>query len=498
MQKTQIQKDHRISSSSSGKYMLWLFIGVVVISVVSLVSSAFGFERSFAVTLLDSINRSETVYFDYGKYELKEETYFLVDKIAEFMKEDSTLKLQITGHTDDRGSEEFNLELSMKRANAVRDYLISKGVSAENISVAAKGKNEPVNGNSDNNQRALNRRVEFSLVSIGTNKVKEAPSNTLQRRSYADGTLIDQSVNSHVKINSREEISAEVLVRDSAGVPVDSLKENDISAVLKWDSEGQMDSTEGTPRLIPINDKKKIAFSLTMDYSGSMYGVDDYDMHTPKSDKIIEMEKSVKQFINLMDDNMFCKIIKFGEKVLPPLRFTKSKSVLLSALENNSYPMGGTALYSSIYTALCDTTFQSNPVVMKTIIAFTDGMENSSVKVTLDSIYRRSMMTNTKVFTVGLYKDVGEYKPNETELARRRVDMLQIALRTGGFFYPADDETKLKEIYANIFKQVLSSYNISILWNSSKLPPKGTQVMAELRINVKGITKVVYKSYVME
>lgn len=121
--------------------------------------------------------------------------------------------------------------------------------------------------------------------------------------------------------------------------------------------------TEGKPRLIPINDKKKIAFTLTLDYSGSMFGVDDYNMNTPKSEKIKAMESSVELFIEQLKNNMYCKIIKFGDD-LPPLKFTKSKNVLLSSLENNSYPMGGTALYLIYLSALSDTTFQSNPTVM--------------------------------------------------------------------------------------------------------------------------------------
>ena len=210
------------------------------------------------------------------------------------------------------------------------------------------------------------------------------------------------------------------------------------------------------------------------------------------------MEKGIKHFITILGTNMYCKIIKFGERVLPPLRYTKSKDVLYRALEDNSYPMGGTALYSSIFIALSDTMFQSNPTVMKTVIAFTDGMENSSVKVTIDSIYRKSAATNTKIFTIGLYNDVGTYKPNEEELKRRKTDMLSIARNSGGFFYQANEPGELKMIYANIMDQVLKSYSISIVWNSENLPPKGTQVKAELKINVKGTTRIIYRNYIME
>ncbi|HMT13069.1 MAG TPA: OmpA family protein, partial [Ignavibacteria bacterium] len=274
--------------------------------------------------LLDSINSSEVVYFDYGSYQLKEEVFPLLDKAAGMMKSEDGLKLYITGYTDDRGSEGFNLELSLNRANAVKDYLIAKGVNSGNINVSAMGKNEPVNSNSNDEERALNRRVIFSFTDPSKNRGNYAFDKFPGRRFYAESPLKIEYVNSQIKVNSRNEITADLSIRDSAGQPVDSIVAEDISATLRWEQNGIMDSTEGLPRLIPINDKKKIAFTLTMDYSGSMYGVDYYDQNTPKSDKIIAMEKSVQLFIDQLGSNMFCKIIKFGKDVLPPLRFTKS------------------------------------------------------------------------------------------------------------------------------------------------------------------------------
>jgi outer membrane protein OmpA-like peptidoglycan-associated protein len=479
------------------RYLLWLFVAVIIISIFSLITTAYSKGHNMQV-LLDSINSCNTVYFDYGKSALKEVALDVIDKIADEMKNNGNTGLFITGYTDDRGSEPFNNILSLERANAVKEYLISKGIKAECLIVKAMGKSDPLNDNATEEERAANRRVVFSYTDPERNTGKYAIDNFPDRRFYAEPTLKNEYVNSSFRVRSREELTADLSIRDSAGQPVDSVKAEDITAVLRWDNNGATDSAEGTPRLIPINDKKKIAFTLTMDYSGSMYGVETREKDIPKSDKIIAMEKSVELFIKQLGNNMYCKIIKFGEKVLPPLRFTKSKEVLLSALENNSFPMGGTALYSSIYIAMGDTAFQSNPTVMKTVIAFTDGMENSSVKVTLDSIYRRSSATSTKIFTIGLYNDVGTYKPNDDELRKRKVDMLSIAQNTGGFFYPANDPGELKRIYANILDQVLKSYSVSIVWNSSKLPPKGTQVKAELKINVKGTVRVMYKSYIME
>lgn len=477
---------------------LHLILTLLALLIISAADSSVYSSNNSPDILLDSINTAQTIYFEYGKSALMPEVFPILERIALEMEKDEQLILNIRGYTDDKGSDNFNFDLSLRRAEAVKSYLVSIGIKGNRITTTALGEKEPVNENNTEEERLLNRRVVFSYSGSSKNTGRSAIDKFPHRRLYAEGTLANDKVNSMFTVISRNEIRADISIRDSAGNPVDSVRTENISAVLKWDSEGKFDSTEGSPRLIPINNRKKIAFSLTMDYSGSMYGVDDYNMNTPKSDKIIAMEKGIELFIDQMGSNMFCKLIKFGDKVLPPLRFTKSKDVLYSSLENNSYPMGGTALYSSIYTALSDTTFQSNPTVMKAVIAFTDGMENSSVRVTLDSIYRKSNLTGTKIFTIGLFSKVGEYTPNEDELMRRKSDMVNIAQKTGGFFYLADNPGKLKNIYASILDQVLKSYSISIIWNQEKLPPKGTQVKAELKINVNGAIRVVYKNYIME
>ncbi|MBP9096630.1 MAG: OmpA family protein, partial [Ignavibacteria bacterium] len=293
----QMQKKQQKGTHDAGRYLLWLFIAVVIISIVSLVTTAYCTEETSRL-LLDSINNSEVIYFDYGSCQLKEEAYPVLDKAAKMMNDEGALKLYITGYTDDRGSEGFNLELSLNRANAVNDYLITKGVNGENVIVSAMGKNEPVNGNSNDEERALNRRVIFSFTDPLNNTGKHAIDKFPGRRFYAEASLKTEYVNSLIKVNSRNEITADLSIRDSAGQPVDSIEADDISAILRWEYEGVLDSTEGAPRLIPINDKKKIAFTLTMDYSGSMYGVDSTGRDIPKSDKITAMERSVQLFID--------------------------------------------------------------------------------------------------------------------------------------------------------------------------------------------------------
>ncbi len=68
------------------------------------------------------------------------------------------------GHTDNTGSEKFDLKLSQYRAQTMKDYLVNKGIAASRISVEGKGMKEPLNDNSTDAKRALNRRVELTIT----------------------------------------------------------------------------------------------------------------------------------------------------------------------------------------------------------------------------------------------------------------------------------------------------------------------------------------------
>lgn len=107
-----IQKSTFDDSSEPGSVFGILMLTFVLLAVIILTSLSNTETKYFK--LLDSLNTAELVYFDFGSFELKPESYELLDKLAEEMKLDPELKVQITGHTDDIGSEDFNLELSLK------------------------------------------------------------------------------------------------------------------------------------------------------------------------------------------------------------------------------------------------------------------------------------------------------------------------------------------------------------------------------------------------
>jgi outer membrane protein OmpA-like peptidoglycan-associated protein len=75
------------------------------------------------------------------------------------------VKLEISGHTDNVGKAEYNLELSQKRADAVRDYLVGKGIAADRLTSVGYGMDKPITSNKTKADKAQNRRTEFQLIS---------------------------------------------------------------------------------------------------------------------------------------------------------------------------------------------------------------------------------------------------------------------------------------------------------------------------------------------
>ena len=108
--------------------------------------------------------RLNNIFFDFGKADLRPESFAELNKVAELMTENSKMEIEISGHTDNVGSDEVNLELSDDRAHAVRNYLVSKKVNASRISAKGYGKNKPIASNETEEGQQQNRRVEFTIL----------------------------------------------------------------------------------------------------------------------------------------------------------------------------------------------------------------------------------------------------------------------------------------------------------------------------------------------
>jgi outer membrane protein OmpA-like peptidoglycan-associated protein len=106
---------------------------------------------------------ANNIYFATGKYVLLSKSFKGLDEVAKILKENSQLNLAIDGHTDNQGTEASNQTLSENRANAVKKYLVKKGVDASRLVVTGHGESEPIADNKTPAGRQKNRRVELKL-----------------------------------------------------------------------------------------------------------------------------------------------------------------------------------------------------------------------------------------------------------------------------------------------------------------------------------------------
>ncbi|WP_222909034.1 OmpA family protein [Pseudomonas sp. DNDY-54] len=127
-------------------------------------------ERGTLVTFGD-------VLFDLDKAELKPAGMRDVQKLADFLNENPERKVMVEGYTDSTGSDSYNLQLSERRAEAVRRALTRAGVDAQRIQTVGYGEEYPVASNNSPSSRAMNRRVE---VTISNNNQRVAPRSSME------------------------------------------------------------------------------------------------------------------------------------------------------------------------------------------------------------------------------------------------------------------------------------------------------------------------------
>ncbi len=104
------------------------------------------------------------IYFDFDKYDLKPESYIELDRLYKFLSTNPGIKLQISAHTDSKGTEEYNMGLSQRRAESVVTYLLGRGIDPDRLIAKGYGETQPVADNSTDEGRALNRRCEMKIV----------------------------------------------------------------------------------------------------------------------------------------------------------------------------------------------------------------------------------------------------------------------------------------------------------------------------------------------
>lgn len=105
----------------------------------------------------------DVINFDFNKATIKRESYPYLQRLAKTLTR-TNAKVEVKGHTDNVGSDEYNMDLSKKRAKAVHDYLVRLGVNPNNLSYSYYGYRQPLTDNDTEEGRTMNRRVEFEFL----------------------------------------------------------------------------------------------------------------------------------------------------------------------------------------------------------------------------------------------------------------------------------------------------------------------------------------------
>jgi outer membrane protein OmpA-like peptidoglycan-associated protein len=104
------------------------------------------------------------VYFDHDKDELKEKFEAYLKQMARIVNSHSDLRIKIIGHTDSNGTDDYNVDLSERRAERVRKFLMDANVPADKIVIEYRGERDPATSNATLQGKALNRRVDFEFI----------------------------------------------------------------------------------------------------------------------------------------------------------------------------------------------------------------------------------------------------------------------------------------------------------------------------------------------
>jgi outer membrane protein OmpA-like peptidoglycan-associated protein len=109
------------------------------------------------------MEKADNVYFELGKDVIQNNYSDALNQVAELMKKNSNYTLEIEGHTDNTGDTAKNMDLSQRRANTIKKYLVTKGIDEKRITSTGFGDTRPLVTNDSEENKAKNRRVEFKV-----------------------------------------------------------------------------------------------------------------------------------------------------------------------------------------------------------------------------------------------------------------------------------------------------------------------------------------------
>ncbi len=197
------------------------------------------------------------VYFDFDKSDIKSEYTKNLNDLAEYMKDNPGAKIEIGGHTDYVGTDEYNMVLSGRRAMSVKNYLVDRGVKQDKVEIKKYGESAPIASNSSSSTRKYNRRIEFKVLEQGSEKYLKVVSETNISKS-ADAGNATASGEKVYRVQLFA-LSKEKNV-DSFGVP--NLKVREVNGVYKYYLGDFSSKSEANGILASLKDKYPEAIVL--------------------------------------------------------------------------------------------------------------------------------------------------------------------------------------------------------------------------------------------
>ncbi|HRK60545.1 MAG TPA: OmpA family protein, partial [Candidatus Kapabacteria bacterium] len=125
---------------------------------------------TFTLLSLESIKRGaksviiENIFFDFDSYTIQPTSFPELQRLIQLLQKEKELAIEIGGHTDEQGSNSYNLQLSKQRAMAVKEYLIAQGIEKERLTIRGYGKQKPLSTAKNQEKQSINRRVEFTVL----------------------------------------------------------------------------------------------------------------------------------------------------------------------------------------------------------------------------------------------------------------------------------------------------------------------------------------------
>ncbi len=113
---------------------------------------------------IGQVVRLNNVFFDFDKWDLRGESFLELDRVVKLLNDNPAIEIEMSAHTDSRGSDDYNFKLSDNRARSVMEYILSKGIAPNRITSQGYGETKPVATNDTDDGRQLNRRVEFKIL----------------------------------------------------------------------------------------------------------------------------------------------------------------------------------------------------------------------------------------------------------------------------------------------------------------------------------------------